>query len=287
MMTTATHTRSRKSEAIRGFTLIELLVVVAIIALLIAILIPALSYAKEQAKSTVCKSNLRQLGVANITYANEWEVVMPGAINTYARGGALLTSYWYMQYNSTAKTVDTSKGLLSPYIQNCTKVFCCPWTTQNQIAPYFAPAGAGEPTTGYGLNETFSISSGPTRKYADVQSPANTILFADAVNVAMDGHFYNPWDLTYPNGAKPNFHGRHNQMGNVGWFDGHVDATKPYKIDPALVSTAGGTNYPGYFKNNCGVLTTFPQSTSWASMNTDANFVALVYYFSCNKDTGY
>lgn len=53
-----------------GFTLIELLVVVAIIAVLIAILLPALSLAREQARKTLCSSNLRQVMVAVNSYAN-------------------------------------------------------------------------------------------------------------------------------------------------------------------------------------------------------------------------
>jgi len=52
-----------------GFTLIELLVVISIIALLLAILMPSLSRARGQAKSVVCQSNLRQLGVSLTMYA--------------------------------------------------------------------------------------------------------------------------------------------------------------------------------------------------------------------------
>jgi prepilin-type N-terminal cleavage/methylation domain-containing protein len=55
----------------RAFTLIEVLVVVAIIALLIAILIPSLAAARFQSRVTVCQSNLHQLGIGIVAYANE------------------------------------------------------------------------------------------------------------------------------------------------------------------------------------------------------------------------
>jgi len=55
----------------RGFTLIELLVVIAIIALLMAILIPTLNRAREQGKRAACLSNLKQLGLAWILYADD------------------------------------------------------------------------------------------------------------------------------------------------------------------------------------------------------------------------
>jgi prepilin-type N-terminal cleavage/methylation domain-containing protein/prepilin-type processing-associated H-X9-DG protein len=60
---------ARRSGSEVGFTLVELLVVIAIIALLMAVLLPALNRAREQGKRVVCMSNLRQLTLAWMSYA--------------------------------------------------------------------------------------------------------------------------------------------------------------------------------------------------------------------------
>lgn len=61
----------------RGFTLIELLVVIAVIAILMAILMPALSRAREQAKATTCRNNLRQIGMGMQLYAQDNAYFVP------------------------------------------------------------------------------------------------------------------------------------------------------------------------------------------------------------------
>jgi prepilin-type N-terminal cleavage/methylation domain-containing protein len=97
----------RRTERPRGFTLIELLVVIAIIAILAAILFPVFAQAREKARTTTCLSNLRQIGIANQMYMQDYDERFPFAGRDWPQ----------------ASFVDVWNGL-GPYIKN-TEMFLC------------------------------------------------------------------------------------------------------------------------------------------------------------------
>jgi prepilin-type N-terminal cleavage/methylation domain-containing protein len=93
----------------RGFTLVELLVVIGIIGVLISLLLPALNRATDQAYSIQCKSNLRQIGIEMILYANEnGGVLYPlGPVDPRSSDNEFLTMGYYSAVLLPSGTVQT------------------------------------------------------------------------------------------------------------------------------------------------------------------------------------
>lgn len=126
-----------RTQKNRGFTLIELLVVIAIIAILIALLLPAVQQAREAARRTQCKNNLKQLGLAlhnyhdvHTTFPPGWIAVDGGVQNAHdglngAGWGTMVLPYLeqaplYKQFNANLAIQDQS------YSQQVLPAWQCP-----------------------------------------------------------------------------------------------------------------------------------------------------------------
>jgi prepilin-type N-terminal cleavage/methylation domain-containing protein/prepilin-type processing-associated H-X9-DG protein len=246
-----------------AFTLIELLVVIAIIAILAALLLPALSRAKEQGNSAVCKSNLRQMGIALVSYTGDFSAYPLFLYDIPETPNALpgtLIRFWYTELQPYTKANWTT-NLCAGITDSTGGLYLCPSYPNaiSDVTPIPAVTNAGDAWMVYGPYgyNWYGISADDMQfglggvdytipcKVSDVVSPSHMIAFADAsfviffpappLRIGMGGDNdlqfgEGAWELynLYPpdeSNCKVIDRKRHNAGNrNVVFCDGHVDS---------------------------------------------------------------
>ncbi|HTI71002.1 MAG TPA: DUF1559 domain-containing protein [Candidatus Limnocylindria bacterium] len=187
-----------------AFTLIELLVVIAIIAILAALLVPAVTRARETGRSAACTSNLRQFGIASMTYSLDYNNNLP--------------SFRHWLYN---KPGDLTTGDLYPYLKQ-KKVYMCPTdqmaltlklkSTQKPTSPTFGNSHSHRDYS-YAMNCGICHAT-DLSKFLDT---TRTMVFMEG-NLAPDDYT----GQVGPQLVSASLSYRHRQLGHVLFSDMHV-----------------------------------------------------------------
>ena len=187
----------------RGFTLIELLVVIAIIAILAAILFPVFAKAREKARQSSCLSNMKQIGLGALQYAQDYDEIMLSG-----------SGYQGNDQNWQLK--------VDPYIKN-KQVLVCPSLNFANPQSYGGAGPFGTMTVYFSYGNMWRGGT----KMTNVGFPAQTALTNDGCHPAVDGRRgADPKRCTgfdacnTANQPQPDDF-PHNQGSNVTFWDGH------------------------------------------------------------------
>ncbi len=189
------------------FTLIELLVVIAIIAILAAMLLPALSAARERARTSSCSSNMKNLGTYVNMYADscEGEYFPPAQITETDDNKVQWSKRLALMFNEGEANKDFGK------------LFYCP------SHPSEPESGYVYPSTTYGMR-LGNITPVNTPNRLKMQNPSEYGFIHDSVNPGSSnpqrGSYIIYMGLNKTNG---NIHARHNRSFNTLFADGHVE----------------------------------------------------------------
>lgn len=191
-------------KQVKRFTLVELLIVVAILAILIAMLLPALQKARQKSAAAQCLGNLKQIGVAIVTYANDND----GWMHPAREGKTPTITYWSM-------------ALLDGKYMMGEKAFLCPG------GRYTGVYTRGSDRS-YGLNNNFSrnVRDGSKMeatnifKHKKIRQPSNCWFVGDSLGTNGWGSLRQCFALAWFNGSNLYFSLRHNQRGQLWFLDG-------------------------------------------------------------------